>query len=207
VPKLWTDTIESHRRAVHDAVLDATAQLIGEHGVAGVTMTRVAVAAGVGRATLYKYFADVDAVLLAWHERQLAHHIAHLAEVRDRAGGGAAGLQAVLAAYAGSARSDAGEAAARLHHGVHAARAWQLLHELVRGLVEEGAQAGELRDDVPADELARYCLHALGAAATLPSEVAVGRLVAVTLAGLRPPPRPPMDGTADHDAVARCEAR
>jgi len=35
-------------------------------------------------------------------------------------------------------------------------------------------------------ELAAYCLHAL-AAGTLPSEAAVERLVAVTLAGLRPP--------------------
>ena len=35
------------------------------------------------------------------------------------------------------------------------------------------------------DELALYCLHALGAASTLPSKAAVHRLVAVTLAGLR----------------------
>jgi len=35
-------------------------------------------------------------------------------------------------------------------------------------------------------ELARYCLHALTSASSLPSAAAVRRLVAVTLSGLRP---------------------
>ena len=48
--------------------------------------------------------------------------------------------------------------------------------------------AGDVRDDVAPDELASYCLHALAAAGDLPSEDAGRRLVAVTLAGLRPPP-------------------
>jgi hypothetical protein len=34
--------------------------------------------------------------------------------------------------------------------------------------------------------LASYCLHALGAAGSLPSKAAVHRLVTVTLAGLQP---------------------
>ena len=42
-------------------------------------------------------------------------------------------------------------------------------------------------DDVPAAELANYCLHALAAAGSLPSKAAVQRLVTVTLAGLRSP--------------------
>jgi hypothetical protein len=43
-----------------------------------------------------------------------------------------------------------------------------------------------VRDDVPIDELAAYCLHALGAAGDLPSKSAVRRLVSVVLAGLEP---------------------
>lgn len=50
----------------------------------------------------------------------------------------------------------------------------------------EGAASGELRDDVAADELASYCLHALAAASSLRSKAAVRRLVAVALAGLAP---------------------
>ena len=38
MPKLWTETIEEHRRTVHDATLDATAALVREHGLASVTM-------------------------------------------------------------------------------------------------------------------------------------------------------------------------
>jgi AcrR family transcriptional regulator len=38
VPRLWTETIEAHRRAVRDATLDATAALIAERGLAAVTM-------------------------------------------------------------------------------------------------------------------------------------------------------------------------
>ncbi|WP_418960221.1 hypothetical protein [Streptomyces tritici] len=53
-------------------------------------------------------------------------------------------------------------------------------------LVAEGAESGAARADVPAGELAAYCLHSLGAAAGLPSKAAVRRLVAVTAAGLRP---------------------
>jgi hypothetical protein len=34
---------------------------------------------------LYKYFPDVVAILSGWHERQIADHLEHLAEVRDRA--------------------------------------------------------------------------------------------------------------------------
>ena len=37
-------------------------------------------------------------------------------------------------------------------------------------------------------ELAGYCLHALTAAGSLPSEAAVRRLLAVTMSGLRPQP-------------------
>jgi hypothetical protein len=57
---------------------------------------------------------------------------------------------------------------------------------MIRDLVAEAAEAGVLRDEVPPDELASYCLHALAAARGLPSKAAVRRLVAVTLAGLRP---------------------
>jgi AcrR family transcriptional regulator len=55
---------------------------------------------GIGRATLYKYFSDVEAILLAWHERQVTGHLHHLSEVRDHADGNAERLEAVLEAYA-----------------------------------------------------------------------------------------------------------
>jgi len=72
---LWDDTIESHRRAVRDTTLDAAAALVAEHGLASVTMSEIAERTGIGRATLYRYFPDVEAILLAWHERQVSSHL------------------------------------------------------------------------------------------------------------------------------------
>jgi AcrR family transcriptional regulator len=188
VPKLWNETIEEHRRTVHEAIQDTTAALVAEHGLSGVTMSQIAAATGIGRATLYKYFPDVEAILGAWHERQIAAHLGHLAEVADQADGAAQRLEAVLHAYAHIAHQrrvhHGTELAALLHRGEQVIRAQVHLRDFVTGLIAEAADAGELRSDVAAAELAGYCLYALTAAGSLPSEAAVDRLVAVTLAGL-----------------------
>ena len=80
VPKLWNQTIEAHRAAVRDAILETTWALVAEHGLRSVTMSQIAKKTGIGRATLYKYFPDVEAILLAWHQRHVAGHLKHLAE-------------------------------------------------------------------------------------------------------------------------------
>jgi AcrR family transcriptional regulator len=191
VPKLWTETIEAHRREVREAILDTTWELVAEHGLLAVTMSQIAEQVGIGRATLYKYFPDVEAILLACHDRHVTGHLEHLAELRDQAGNAGERLEAVLEAYAliSHYREHHGteELGALLHRGEHVDRAQQQLLDLIRDLLTEVAATGDLRDDVPPEELARYCLHALSAASSLPSEAAVRRLVTVTLAGLRPP--------------------
>jgi AcrR family transcriptional regulator len=189
MPKLWTQTIEAHRREVRDAILERTAALVEEYGLRSVTMSQIAEQTGVGRATLYKYFSSVDAILVAWHEHQITRHLAYLAEVRDRAGAPADRLAAVLEAYALIAHEHHGtELAALLHRGEHVARAQKQLSDFIRDLLIEGAETGDLRDDFAPDELASYCLHALSAASSLPSKAAVRRLVIVILAGLQPGP-------------------
>lgn len=195
VPKLWNETIEAHRRAVHTAILDAAEALVAERGLRSVTMSRIAERAGIGRATLYKYFPDVEAVLLAWHERKVAGHLRQLADVRDRAGSPGQRLRAVLAAYARLSQESLGhhdaELSALLHQDDHVAGARQGLREMVGDLLADGAASGELRDDVDPDELAGYCLYALAAAGELPTEAAVQRLISVTLDGLKPQGSPP----------------
>jgi AcrR family transcriptional regulator len=187
VPKLWNETIEEHRAAVRGAILQTTAALAIEYGLTSVTMSQVAATAGIGRATLYKYFPDVEAILLAWHDQQVTAHLQHLAAVRDQTDDPDRQLEAVLEAYARSAfqRHDA-DLGVLLHRGDHLATAHKHLHDLITELVAVGAQNGGLRDDVAPAELASYCLHALNAASGLTSESAVRRLVQVTLAGLRP---------------------
>jgi AcrR family transcriptional regulator len=177
---------------VRDAILETTAALVAERGLTSVTMSQIAEKTGIGRATLYKYFPSVEAILLAWHERQITGHLEYLAEVRDQAGDAGERLEAVLEAYAlisherYSHEHPGPELAALLHRGAHVAGAQQQVHDMIKDLLTEAADAGELRDDVAPDELASYCLHALAAASSLPSKAAVRRLVTVTLAGLRP---------------------
>ena len=190
MPRLWSETIEEHRRAVHDATLDAFAALTGERGLASVTMSQLAVTAGIGRATLYKYFPDVESVLVAWHERQIARHLHLLEQARDAADGPAARLEAVLTAFALIQHHHHGTdlPVALLHRGEHVTAARQQLQALVSDLITACAENGDIRAGVPPAELAAYCLHALGAASSLPSQAAVRRLIAVTLDGLRPSP-------------------
>lgn len=188
VPRIWTETIAAHRDAVRGAALDAAGALVAEHGLTGVTMSQIAQQSGIGRATLYKYFADLDSVLVAWHERQISAHLAHLAEIADRTEGAAARLHAVLAAYAGlpGRQGHGSDMAAALHQGEHITRAHAHLNEFITDLIREAVANGDARSDIPPGELAAYCLHALAAAPGLASKAARDRLVRVTLAGLQP---------------------
>jgi AcrR family transcriptional regulator len=190
VPRLWTDTIHEHRREVRDAILDTAAALLSEHGLLSVTMSRIAERTGIGRATLYKYFHDVQEILHAWHEREIARHLEQLAAIRAQPGTASERLAAVLEAYAlirrDSRNHREAEVAEVLHRHEGVAKAEARLHRMIRDLVAEGANGGELRGDVPPEELATYCLHALAAAAGLRSKPAIQRLIGVTLAGLRP---------------------
>lgn len=191
VPRLWDETIEAHRREVRDAILDSTWALVTEFGLTSVTMSQIAEETGIGRATLYKYFSDIEAILVAWHQRHVANHLEHLAELRDQVGDPRERLEAVLEAYAlisHHSRHHATELVALLHRNEHVARAQQQLHELIRDLLTEVAEIRQLRRDVVPDELASYCLHALTAAGDLSSEAAVRRLVTVTIGALQPPP-------------------
>ena len=197
MPKLWSETIQAHRRDVGDAILDTAATLVAEGGLRAVTMSQIAEQAGIGRATLYRYFPHVEAILAAWHRRHVAGHLARLAEVRDAARSPAARVAAVLDAYAQIARERArhqpGPEVARLvHRKEHMGRLPAELHRLVRDVIAEAAASGDVRADVPADELAAFSIGALDVAPSLRSRAAVDRLVAVTLSGLRPvdSPRP-----------------
>ncbi|SED67701.1 DNA-binding transcriptional regulator, AcrR family [Jiangella alba] len=193
VPKLWSETIEAHRHEVRDAILDSAAGLAAENGLLSVTMSQIAGRAGIGRATLYKYFPDVQAVVLAWHDRQIAAHLTRLAEARDHADGAEARLVAVLETYALVLRRrgrhhrqpHGAELAAFVHRDPRVAQAERQVHDLLRDLLTDAAAAGAVRADVPPDELAAYCAAALSAAADVPGDDAARRLAGLVLAGLR----------------------
>lgn len=190
MPKLWNETIETHRHAVREAILEATWSLVADRGPMSVSMSQIAEKAGIGRATLYKYFPDVESILTAFHERHVTAHLEQLTALKDGPGSPGERLKAVLEAYAfishHRARHGTEELSALLHRGETVVQAERQLTSLFRDLLAEVADSGGLRDDTSPAELASYCLHALTAAADLPTEAAVRRLVTVTLAGMHP---------------------
>lgn len=185
VPKLWQDTIGAHREHVREAILDASAELAGAHGPLSLTMSQIAEATGIGRATLYKYFPDVESILVAWHERHVQDHLERLRKIADKPGHAIARLEGVLEEYARSVhRTHHRDFGAVLHRHADMAGPQRQLAELLERLIDESAQEGRVRSDVPARELATYCVHALAASRHLRGSGASRRLVDVTLDGL-----------------------
>lgn len=206
MPKLWATTIETHRQEVRTAVVEAAGRLVEERGPTGVTMSAIAELAGIGRATLYKYFPDVDAILAAWHDDHVAAQVERLSTVAAEPGTPTDRLRRVLTAYAESRRrpgrpdhADAVDLVASLQARTDVHDASDKLRRLVAGLVEAAAEAGDLRDDVPPGELAGFALAALSGTRHGHGDgaAAAARLVSLTFDALAPAaaraPRPVRD--------------
>jgi hypothetical protein len=181
----WAVSAETFGVTACPAADDAA--LVFEHGLRSVTMAQLAERTGIGRATT---------------------HLAQVTEARDMAGDPGRRLAVVLRTYARIAhqtrhRHDT-EIGRFLHRDEHLADAQRQLHDLITSLIAEAATAGGLRDDSPPAELAAYCLHALNAAAGLPSDAAVDRLVGSTLPACAPPTR---TDAAEEPAAAPTELR
>jgi AcrR family transcriptional regulator len=186
VPRIWKATIDEHRREVSEAVLDAAASLVAKGGLRSVTMRDIAKTAGIGRATLYKYFDSVEAILFAWHRRQISAHLKQLHALSSAGGPPDERLRAVLEAYALIQHAHPeGDLAAMLHQGKHVERGHGALRELLQGLIRECAKSGSVRSDTSPAVLAEYAVLSLAAAANLGSRAAVSRLVEVIWSGLR----------------------
>jgi AcrR family transcriptional regulator len=185
MPKLWNDTIEAHKGAVADAVMDTTAALASSEGLHNVTMARIAQDAGIGRATLYKYFTDVGQILTTWHKREISRHLEALENARRSHKEPLRALEAVLMAYATNAfRHNDHALASQLHAMPHLQDAHRHLEPFVAEIIGEALKRGDLKSGAPADELARYALSATAAAAQTHSHPALDRLMGIILRGL-----------------------
>lgn len=190
MPKLWTETIETHRHEVRHAIMDTAWTLATQHGPMSVTMSQVASQAGIGRATLYKYFPDVEAILLARHAEHVQQHLEHLHALRDQTDDPTERLNNVAHAYARichhRARHGTDALSALTHQPEHVAGPEQQLRDLFENLIEDAATAKSVRTDITPQELANYSVHALGAASSLPTNAASDRLAELVLAALHP---------------------
>src|SRR5688500_12793911 len=101
-------------------------------------MSQIASSVGIGRATLYKYFPDVETILLAGHAQHVTGHLEHLADVSSRPGTPVDRLRAVLVDFARicheRGRHGAPELAALLHRPERVRDAEGQVHALIAGL-------------------------------------------------------------------------
>ena len=161
---------EQRSRTVH-SILGAAMAITAREGIVGLSMSTIAEDAGVSRQTLYKYFADVDAVLLALSDMGNAG-IADLAEQIDLEADPREALGLFVAAVLGSVASghpspraltSALPASAREAMRVHEVEA----QELVIGLLRRGCETHVFRDDLDPVVDGRFIYGATFAAAEM----------------------------------------
>lgn len=71
MPRIRAGSIDEHKALTRRALLESAYQLIDEAGTAEVALGEIALAAGVGRTTLYDYFSDRDDLIAALVEEEL----------------------------------------------------------------------------------------------------------------------------------------
>ncbi len=188
MPKIWADTIDTHRQQVNGAILDATAELIAEHGPLQVTMSAIANRAGIGRATLYKYFPDVESILVAWHGRDFGQHLHRLkalSEIDEITLDRVADI--VRAQRRHHPHRSGADVLGTLAHslagaeGVIADTIEPEIIAVLTALLTRLARRKEVRRDHDPEVLARWLLHAVHAPAGLDDQ-AVSQLVIDSLA-------------------------
>ncbi|HEX9713902.1 MAG TPA: TetR/AcrR family transcriptional regulator [Actinomycetota bacterium] len=78
MPKISAPTLEAHRAATIDRLLDAFGELVLKQGYSDVSLADVAAQAGLARTAIYNYFSDRESLLFAWTDREVARTIAIL---------------------------------------------------------------------------------------------------------------------------------
>jgi AcrR family transcriptional regulator len=168
VPRIVGGTLERHRQQALDRIFAAFAQLTYERGYDAVTLSDVAVAAGMSRTTMYNYFADKDALLVGFTAHETAGYVASLRERLAEADGPVERLRTYVReqfAYFASRHLPPGPALrAVLSDGAYRRVLDHVgpLEQLLREILQEGVDAGSF--DVPVESTVPLVLACLGRA-------------------------------------------
>lgn len=80
MPKVDGGSVQEHRRLARRRIFAAFAGLLRREGYDAVTLADVAAAAGMSRTTMYNYFPDKDALVVAFTDEEASRHVATLRE-------------------------------------------------------------------------------------------------------------------------------
>jgi AcrR family transcriptional regulator len=160
-----------HHDRTATAILDAAAHVLAEHG-AGANMAEVAAAAGVGRATLYRYFPSREALLQALAAEALAEAGARLADAGLDHVPVEQALERIVRALV--TIGDRYAVLVREHVQPDPSELERLLGAPIRSAFERGAKDGVLRGDIPLEVLLELFGGVLAAAIGLPGQRRLG---------------------------------
>jgi len=86
MPRIRATSIDEHKALTRSALLGSAKELIADAGTAEVPLGEVALAAGVGRTTLYDYFTDRDDLIATMVEDELPAVVDKLIATSSRSG-------------------------------------------------------------------------------------------------------------------------
>ncbi len=146
------------------AILDAAAQVLSEHG-SRANMADVAAAAGVSRATVYRYYPDRDALLDALASHALADAAARLADAGLERAPVEEAIERIVRAL--TAVGDRYAVLVRAQVEGDPGEIERLVAAPMRAVFARGIESGLLRQDLPAEVLLELFGGALVAALKL----------------------------------------
>jgi AcrR family transcriptional regulator len=196
---------ERHKRAVTQRIIAAAEALFKANGFEQTTMDDIASKAEISRATLFNYFPSKESLLLPWGreivEQQLLPQLAACLRTQPPT------IQIlkllftqmseIIGASPDVVRAFAREAS-KSFNPAHSGDADPSVREIFIQILRYGQERGEVRTDIPLDDMAFY-LSALQASLVFrfletgaPEDAVheIGRLLAFIKGGLAPAPAP-----------------
>ncbi|WP_158861720.1 TetR/AcrR family transcriptional regulator [Leifsonia sp. AG29] len=181
-------SLRSDARRNREMILDAASELFAVGGD-GVQMDDIAARAGLGVGTLYRHFADKQALRAAIIARRF-DAVTQLAETASGIEDPLVAFETLLYGYLESAESDA---AFRVSILGSETPAWETIaaqkrafNRVVAAVVERAVRAGVLRDDFTT---ADFVLITRGAMANMDVDTGWRRFLALQLEGIAAPSR------------------
>jgi len=157
MPRVTGGSIDAHRRLTRQRIFEAFADLLERDGYDAITLAEVAATAGMSRTTMYNYFPDKDALVVAFAAEEAGRDVADLSEALAEVENPVDQLRLYVAErirYAATHRLPPGRSLRLALSGAAYQRILEhvsVLEEILRDILERGAAEGYFPlDDVEA---------------------------------------------------------